>query len=241
MRFSKSKNIVFKNSSDGSSLAIALFFFLTCSLICVGILFLASSSLRGATKSVENIPESFPYNPDDIPTPIPTPIPTETEEILPEYDDDVVAIDTIYASLSFDYDNAFITAENGGTAEILKNPDKPTVNPKQPVNPSYEILSYIHSNYDALKISSDGNEMINQTFTYTISGTVVYAEIEMTGTKGSKSNGGLQFKTFKMTITSADSACPYVQTYDYSAVDNKKVYIKFNGSNSKRRFEFTEK
>lgn len=240
MRFSKSKNIVFKNSSDGSSLAIALFFFLACSLICASILLLSGSSLRGVSKSTELIPESFPSNPDDIPTPPPTE-PTEPTVIPAEYEDDVAAIDTIYATLCSDYYNAFTTAENGSTAEILKNPDNPKVNPSKPVNPSYEILSYIHSNYSSLKIMVGNDEMINETFTYTVSGVVVYAEVEMASTKGSKNNNGLQFNYFKLTVKSSDPECPYDQVYEYSAVENKKVYVKFNGANSTRRFEFTEK
>ena len=237
MRHDTGRHSAIKTRSEGSSLAIALFFFLACSLICASILLLSGSSLRGVSKSTELIPESFPSNPDDIPTPPPT----EPTVIPAEYEDDVTAIDTIYATLCSDYYNAFTTAENGSTAEILKNPDNPKVNPSKPVNPSYEILSYIHSNYSSLKITVGNDEMINETFTYTVSGVVVYAEVEMASTKGSENNNGLQFNYFKLTVKSSDPECPYDQVYEYSAVENKKVYVKFNGANSTKRFEFTEK
>ena len=237
MRFNECEHSEIKTRSDGSSLAIALFFFLACSLICASILLLSGSSLRGASKSAELIPESFPNKPDDIPIPSPT----EPTEIPSEYEDDVAAIDTIYSTLSNDYYNAFITAENGAKAVLLKNPKNPKVDPSEPVNPSYELLYYIYYNYNKLRVKVDGDEMIDETFTFTFSETTVYAEVEMTGTIKSKSNKGLQFKTFKLTVKSSDPECPYDQVYEYSAVEDKMVFVKFNSNSSTRRIEFTEK
>lgn len=56
MRRIKDKYMIRCKGSEGSSLAIALFFFLLCSLMCAGILFLANSSSRGVSKSLANAP-----------------------------------------------------------------------------------------------------------------------------------------------------------------------------------------
>ena len=216
-----------KNKSEGSSLAIALFFFLACSLMCAGMLFLANSSARGVSKSY-NYAQANPVvlPPTPTPTLIPSPKPTPD----PAYQAEAVAIDTIYSNLNYDFGNAFIAAENGVATDLYNTPS----------NMTYEILSYIHSYYgdnDKVPVTNnEGIDSISVPFTYSINGIKVKVLVEMSGTNGSKKNNGLRFDYFKITVSAADNtAFTYSQELEYTVNNGKdgKFYFKWSGSGGK--------
>jgi hypothetical protein len=118
MNMKKKTKIDCNNSCEGSSLAIALFFFMVCALMCAGILFLANSSTRGVSK-VLGTAQDF-----EEPEGIPTNSPTSTPD--PQYKKESEAIIFIYDKLNSDYGIlAKETIENGGEVTITKtkNPE----------------------------------------------------------------------------------------------------------------------
>ncbi len=221
----KSKSL--KVGSNGSSLAIALFFFMVCALMCAGLLFLASSTTHGVSKSY-SYAESLVFVAPPTPTPTPTTTPTPTPD--PAYQAEADAIDTIYSNLYYDFMNACLTADKGETA-VIKN---------TPSNMSYEILSYIHSFYgDNGKVNvtnSNGVESISVPFTYEINGINVQALVEMSGTNGSKKNNGLRFSYIKITVSTPDiPECTYSPVFEYTVNNGKdgKLYFTWSGNGGK--------
>ena len=99
-----------KKRCEGSSLAIALFFCMVCSLLCASILYLANSTTRSVSRSynyAQNLTFVAP------PTPVPTEPPTPTPTPGPEYEAEVAAIDTVFSNLNYDFLNACIAADKG--------------------------------------------------------------------------------------------------------------------------------
>jgi len=242
-----------KSRNEGSSLVIALFFFLLCSLLCAGMLYLAGSSMRGVSKSVEIAQSQIPPNPNDIPTPTPLPPTTLTPTPNPEFQAEVAAIDLVYDTLYYDFHNAFVAAEAGGEYYVYK---------KSNPNLSYAVLSYIHAYYNNNKSTADypdqmvyvdaSGDMIAKTFIVTANGIDVKVVIDMDGTNGSKANGnlsknqnwGLEFQTFKITVSAVDgSECGYKRTFEYTVPDNNKFYIRWveKGDNGKDDYRFVIK
>ena len=106
MRRIKDKYMIRCKGSEGSSLAIALFFFLLCSLMCAGILFLANSSGRGVSKSLANAPVfEKPATP-----------PAGT--IQPGMTNDELAVQIVYDALNADISYITENMNNWETASI---------------------------------------------------------------------------------------------------------------------------
>ena len=137
IRFYKRNNKALNNGSDGSSLAIALFFFMLCALMCAGILYLANSSSYGVLKHF-NANNITPFvSPEPIPTEDPnlTSSPTPTpDEAHPE---EQAAIDLVYNTLEAEFHSAFIEVNNGGEYSINAS--------SNPRSMAYEMISYINS------------------------------------------------------------------------------------------------
>ncbi len=220
------KSKVLKMGSNGSSLAIALFFFMVCALMCAGVLFLANSTTRGVSKSY-SYAESQVFVAPPTPTPTPTLTPTPTPD--PAYPAEVTAIDTVYSKLNYDLINACIAAENGEIANIKNTPS----------NMTYELLSYIHSFYNKTEVpvvSSGNEESFSKLFKYNFNGITVEILFEMDGTKGSKPNGGLRFHYLKITVRVPESTgCTYERVIEYTVNNGKdeKLYFTWSGSGGK--------
>ena len=223
MKHNVDTNKAKKQRSEGSSLAIALFFFMVCALMCAGILFLANSTSRGVSKSY-NYAQKLDFN---LPSPSPTPIPTATPTPDPAYQAEIAAIDTIYSNLTYTYGNAFIAADDGVATDLKAEPS----------NITYEILSYIHSYYgDSDKVPVTNNDSISVPFTYTINGIKVNVLVEMSGTNGSKKNNGLRFRYVKMTVSLADNPdFTYSQVLEYTVTNGQdgKFYFKWSNAGGK--------
>lgn len=232
IKLNKPNNNINKNSNDGSSLAIALFFFLLCSLLCAGMLYLANASARGVSKSL-----SIAQNQEFIAPPLPTGSPEPTPEIDPNYPEDSVAIQMIYNKLYYDYYGAFLAAENGEYTYILGDNNKDSTN--KPQNLSYEILSYIHAYLgDKNKVlRSDDGSVAYRVFTVTLQGLPpVKITVSLTGYETSRmTNGGseanhegLNFETFTVKVESANhSDCTVVKEFTYTA-QNGMLYIRWS-------------
>jgi len=229
--FNKNRN------SEGSSLAIALFFFLLCSLMCAGMLYLANSSARGVSKSL-SIAQNQPPLPTITPKPTDSPDPTPTPEIDENYPEDSVAIQMIFNKLYYDYYGGFLAAENGEYTYILGDNNKDSTN--QPQNLSYEILSYIHAyigDTNKVKRSSD-NLTAYRVFEIKLENMpTVKVTVSLTGYEGSRmTNGGsegnhegLNFKTFSVTVESKDHPdCSVVKSFTYTAPGDGFLYIRWS-------------
>ncbi len=230
MKHNVDTNKAKKQRSEGSSLAIALFLFMVCSLMCAGLLYLANSTSRGVSKSY-NYAQNLTFDPP--PTPTPTPTPTPPPEPDPAYQTEVDAIDTVYSNLNYSFLNGFLAAEQGISTEYLYEPQ----------NMTYEILSYIHSYYGdngKVPVTKDAaiGDSISVPFTYVINGTTVKVLVEMTGTNGSQKNNGLRFHTCKMTVSSENPECTYYQVLEYTVNNGKdgKFYFKWSNPGGKKRF-----
>ncbi|MCR5616314.1 MAG: hypothetical protein K6F45_09140 [Saccharofermentans sp.] len=227
MRRNLRKKTHLKLGSEGSSLAIALFFFMLCSLICAGILTVANSSIVSVSKN---------FDPDDVQEFTPESSASH-QDIDPTFQNEVDAIDYVCDFLEYDFSNAFYTVENGGEYSFLQT--------QKPRNLTYEILSYIHAYYNNKVVKNgntyfvgvDENYNVSETFIVTISGTPVKLVVCFEGTQGSKANGelgkknkdyGLDFKKFTITVSAVDgSQCTYVRTYSYTVPDNQQFYIRW--------------
>ncbi len=114
MRRIKDKYMIRCKGSEGSSLAIALFFFLLCSLMCAGILFLANSSSRGVSKSLANAPVfEKPATP-----------PAGT--IQPGMTNEELAVQIVYNELYDELETIFTNINNKKTT-VLTEDDNPII------------------------------------------------------------------------------------------------------------------
>ena len=214
-----------KLGSKGSSLVIALIFFMVCALLCASVLYLSNSTNRGVSKSL-SIAETETFVPPPTPTPRPTPTPTPTPD--PVYEAETAAIDIIYANLNYSFYNACLDADKSITTSFYNNPQ----------NMTYEILSYVHSNYSNAKVpvSTDNDGTISVLFTYQINSIPVEVLFEMSGTNGSKPNNGLRFHYLKITVRVPESTgCTYSQVVEYTVNNGKdgKFYFRWSGSGGK--------
>ncbi len=231
----KKTNKKLLNSSDGSSLAIALFFFMVCALMCAGIIFLANSTTRGVSKSLSVAKNQTYVEPSGMPTLTPSPPPLEG------YVDESNAIDYVYDVLYYDYYYSMLTVENGGQLTIKKSPK----------NIPYEIFSYINDNiYKKMDNPNDhqnnqddfdhpvipdaeGNLTVD--FTITVNDmSPVKVTVDMTGIQSTTNHGndvrvyGIKFKTLKMTVESAveGTGCSYVRYFEYVVPDGENYVIQ---------------
>ena len=218
--------------SDGSSLAIALFFFMLCSLMCAGFIYLANSSTRTSAQ----LNSIQPYVAPPLPTPSVTPEPTP--EIDPNYADACEAVNFMFDYLCSDYDAAFAIVESGGTYQIIKKAN--------PENLSYEILSYYNFKFGTNDVpiqNDNGIEYVERTYKVTVANKPAvqvtfmlydtYGSQGNMGTKPSDKNfkGCLQFKSLTITVKSDVSGCDYVRTKTYS-LNGELCYIKCLNSNN---------
>ena len=135
------------NSCEGSSLVIALFFFMVCALMCAGILFLANSTTSGVSKSLAIAKAQDFEEPEGIPTSTPTSTPD------PQHKQESEAIIFVTDKLNYDYgDITKATIDNGGEVTIAKS--------QNPENLSYEIFSYINNYYNDWFKSKPGYPVI---------------------------------------------------------------------------------
>ena len=233
-----------KADNEGSSLAIALVFFLLCSLMCAGILYLANSSSRGVSKSLDT------YKPFDRPE-ITQAVATPTHD--PAHEKECQAVDMVFNYLVYDFDTAFKAAENGENTRIYRDPEKPTSGNKLK-NLTYEILSYVHAYYDNNKGNNLYVEVINgemqpKEFTVTVKdlpgNPKVKVIFDLDGTQGSACNGeilnnnpnknvyrGLNFQVVKITVKCLESSgCTYERSYEYTvpnADQGAQFYIRWS-------------
>lgn len=226
-----------KNGSEGSSLAIALVFFLMCSLICAGILYVANSSLFGVSKGFNSKDVDTWTDPAAIPTidPSITAMPTPD----PDYPEESAAINLIYNTLQYDFAQGVAAAESGGEYYVYWTKNHGYL--------TYEILSYIHGYYKYSQagnyVAVDENGNVSETFIVTVSDlsdTPVKVVVDFYGTQGSKANGsvnekkGLNFSGFQITVSAVDgSSCPIVKKYPetpYEVPGGGQFYIRWKGA-----------
>jgi len=246
-----------KSANEGSSLAIALFFFMMCALICAGILYVANSSIFGVSKN---------FNADDVqefvapPTPTSDPALEPTPTLDPSNVKESKAIKYVYDTLAYEYDELFNTVSSGGTYNILWTKDHGSL--------SYEIMSYVNGYFGRVyrtsgnkylelseKIDSDiyfvdvdgTGDMLPKEFIVSVSGYDVKVVFDLDGTQDtpignqrSKDNDKynyLKFNTVKFTVSAVDgSGCSYVREYNKTYSDGY-FYLKWaakNGSTPKR-------
>ena len=229
-----------KTGSEGSSLAIALFFFMLCALICAGILFVANSSIFGVSKN---------FNADDIPEftePAPIPTPNPTPEIDPAYQAESEAINYVYDTLAYEFDGMFNAVPYGVDYSILHAKNHGSL--------SYEIMSYVNAYFGVVyresgnkylqlseKTDSDiyfvdvdaTGEMQPKEFKITVSGIDLKVVIDLDGTATSKYNTILKFNKvyFKVSVWDESSGCTYVREYSNS-YDDGLFYLKWVGAGS---------
>ena len=230
VRKNKDSNI----GSDGSSLAIALFFFMVCALLCAGILFLANSTTRGVSKSL-----SIAQNPSPIPSPPPiltsTPTPTPTPEL--GYENQAAAIDLVYNKLYYDYYYSMTTVENGGQVTIKKKlySNSPKPNPE---NLSYEIFSYINfvmgskGGHDSIfnrDVKIDDAGFLSTDFVVTVKDLPPVRIVVTLSGADYPSKDNLLFQSIKMEFSAADdSGCTYTPSFEYSVPDGKVYRIRYS-------------
>lgn len=247
----KIKKHIEKNS-EGSSLVIALFFFMVCALLCAGILFLARSTTRGVSNTLAKAQDFV--EPEGVPTItlIPSPTPSEGDS-----EDEVKAINSVYDKLYYDYYYSMTAVQNGGQYIIQRS--------KNPKDISYEIFSYINDNiYKKMDNPSDhvnnqddfnypilpdefGN--LDADFIITLEGMPpVKVIVSMTGIQPTKAGqygndvrkSGIDFNTLKMTVVTAveGSTCTYMREFEYVVPDNGKFVIWYD---EKTAFQFVIK
>lgn len=221
-----------KPGNEGSSLVIALFFFMLCALICAGILYVANSSIFGVSKhfNAEAVPDEY------VGPPIPTIDPSITGMPTPDpdYPEESAVINLVFNTLQYDFASGMVAAESGGEYDVywVKNHGYLT----------YEILSYIHGYY---KNSQAGNYVavdeynnVHETFIVTVSDIPVEVVVDFYGTQGSSANGsadskkGLNFQGVKITVSSAveGTTCPITKTYEYTVPNGGQFYIRWRGA-----------
>lgn len=235
---SSNKNM--KPGNEGSSLVIALFFFMLCALICAGVLYVANSSIFGVSKG---------FNADDIPEftePAPIPTPNPTPEIDPAYQAESKAINYVYDTLAYEFDGLFNTVPYGGEYNILHVKDHGSL--------SYELMSYINAYFgtvyrqssnkyfnlselnesDQYYVEVDANgDMLPKEFKITVSGIDLKLLIDLDGTNTSKYNTVLKFNAvyFKVSVWDESSGCTYVREYSNS-YNEGLFYLKWVGAGS---------
>ena len=241
----KRKNKALLQGNDGSSLAIALVFFLLCSIICASIIALANSSVSSVAKNYDADTVETSYNGAPIPDPtesVPTPDPL--------YPDDSAAVTAIYNILYADLNDIYNTVEKGDVKAINKSPTTIT----------YEIFSYINFYFENTKQGVDQNkvfyhttdpdhpeygEIIVRDFTITLTGqTPVKVTLIFTNTDGSIGDavgdskpGCMQFKTVMITIESTNTACKYKRYITFEFSD--KCYFKsYSGGSGGYHFNY---
>ena len=226
------KNI--KPGNEGSSLAIALFFFMLCALICAGILYVANSSIFGISKNF-NADNVIPYV-----SPAPLPDPTPTPELDENHMEESLAIKLVYDTLSYDLNVACKEAEIGGEGKILAS--------QNPRNITYEMISFINSYINNKKKESDGQtyfvpvdnsskEMLPLEYTVTINDIPVKVVFDFDGTAPeTKANSILAFNAINITISSGveGSDCKYIRTSTYEVPGDGKLFIRW--ANNPKRF-----
>ena len=238
----KGNNKVLKNSDEGSSLAIALFFFMLCALMCAGILYLANSSSYGVLKHF-NANNITPFvSPEPIPTEDPTLTSTPTPTPDEAHPEEQAAIDLVYNTLKAEFQSAFIEVNNGGEYCINAS--------SNPRSMAYEMISYINSyinrgnfkekdgNYYSIPLEADG-DMAPLTYEVTVNGIKVNVEFDLDGTQESVANTALYFTGINIRITSAmeNTTCTYEQIYTDTVQGSGKfklVWVGASGSTPKR-------
>lgn len=244
IRCYKRNNKVLKNGDEGSSLAIALFFFMLCALMCAGILYLANSSSYGVLKHF-NANNITPFvSPEPIPTEDPnlTSSPTPTpDEAHPE---EQAAIDLVYNTLEAEFHSAFIEVNNGGEYSIYAS--------SNPRSLAYEMISFINSYIDREYKEKDGNtyyvpvdenkDMLPFTYIVTVNGIDVKVVFDLDGTKDSLANNYLYFTAINITVSAVDgSECKYVRTYTDTVQGSGKFKLVWAGASGStpKRFKIT--
>ena len=221
MSFDANKTKNMTPGGEGSSLAIALFFFLICSLMCAGVLYLASSSSRGVSKSIsvadKNLTDqSFPAL-------------TSTPPPLEGYEEECEAINIVYEQLYYDFYYSLTTIEKDGSVTYKK-----TVAP-DPENLSYEIINYINNYYGKTgkrgeEVKPDENGILTMDYTVTVSGKPpVKVEISLIGAQSSSKNN-LVFESIVVTISTGveGSECSYKPVIEYSVPAGKQYHIRYS-------------
>ena len=233
-----------RNRSEGSSLAIALFFFLVCSLLCAGVLYLANSSTSWISKNY-NYAKEQTYSAGPLPEPTTTTEPTPPPEHDSKYKNDCEAIDLVFDKLNYDFYRGFVSADGGTNYYIYGADNKDPIT--APQNLSYEILSYIHAkigNPTLVPRNADGN--VEVSFKVSLNGyppikiTVLITGFETSNmeNKGKESNHtGLDFDSFTITVASLNHPdCTYKKQLNYS-VQEGKLYIRWSsGTNNGKYF-----
>ena len=233
--------------SEGSSLAIALIFFLVCSIICAGIIALANSSVSSAAKNYDADTVETSYDGPPIPDPV-DPVPTPD----PLYPEESAAVTAVYNILYADFNDVYTAVENGEVKQINKSPSTIT----------YEMFSFINFYYKNTVQGADPNkvfqpttdpdhpeygEIIVRDFTVKLAGQKdVKVTITLTNTDDSIGNavgdsveGCMQFKTVIITIQSLNTNCTYKRTFTFDFSD--KCYFKnYAGGSSKYYFKFQD-
>lgn len=223
------KKMVITKDNEGSSLVIALIFFMLCSLVCAGFIYMANSSTVSATKL-----SSIQY-----PTPAPIPSPEPTPPLEAGYEEECISVNFVFDALCNDFNQAFEAADKGGQYQIIKR--------SNPENLTYEVLSYYNYNYGNSNVpittAEDGSQMATRTYKVTVKNMKpVNVTITMTGMDGSTGNaevdsskpkykGCLYLKSLTITVTSTAAGCSYNRsvTYDFNG---ETRYIKCIKSNN---------
>ena len=245
MKINKRKNKVLLRGSEGSSLAIALIFFLVCSIICAGIIALANSSVNSAAKNYDADTVETSYNGAPIPDPV-DPVPTPD----PLYPEESAAVTAVYNILYADLNDVYNTVESGKTKTINKSPSTIT----------YEIFSFINCYFENTKPNMNQQkvywrttdpdhpeygDIIKRDFTITLAGqkpvkvTIILTDVDgsVGDAVGNNNPGCMQFKSVLITIESKNTACTYKRTITFEFTD--KCYFKsYSGGTGGYHFEF---
>ena len=221
-----------KTGSEGSSLVIALFFFMLCALICAGILYVANSSIFGVSNhfNAEDVPDEYVGPPIPSIDPSITGMPTPD----PDYPEESAAINLVYNTLQYDFAKGVAAAENGEVYNVYWTKNHGYL--------TYEILSYIHGYYKNSQagnyVAVDENNNVSETFKVTVSGVPVKVVVDFYGTQGSSANGsadskkGLNFQGVKITVSSYvdNTTCPITKVYEYTVPNGGQFYIRWRGA-----------
>lgn len=198
MRRIKDKYMIRCKGSEGSSLAIALFFFLLCSLMCAGILFLANSSGRGVSKSLANAPVfEKPSTP-----------PAGT--IQPGMTNEELAVQIVYNELNDDFSTIFTNLDNKKNTEISEEDNFLT----------YSIF------YDLLY--SNGGSTRSYTVNLGDPGlpdVTVTVSVEGFSKSNGSSNQSFDFKSFSITVSSRDSSRDSEMSFKYEEKSTYHAYF----------------